>query len=150
MRIVILLLISVLFSASYGQSDGRSVASTQVQEIPLVFDQQEFGDRFSVLFASDDQYDYYVIDLTKLRDRFGKVYFMNLTYSESKIVNLDGDMEKDQTWFKSYFKFTEEEITCLFNDLKEKTDRASLGMKAEEKSAWMGQFDKFKKSNKNE
>ena len=138
---------SVIISVSSGQSGGKPATNDQVRQIPLVFDQQEFGDRFAVLVASDDEYNYYVIDLKKLGDRFSRVYFMSLTYPESKIVNLDGDIDKDQTWFKAYYKYTDEEITCLFNDLKEKTGIASQGMNAAEKSAWMDKFDKFKKSN---
>lgn len=150
MRIVLLILMSVMFLVSNGQSDGNKQVSGKLPELPLVFDQKEFGDRFSVLIYSDVNYDYYVIDLTKLGGRFERVYFMNLTYTDSKVVNIDADIEKDQTWFKSYYKNTEVEITCLFKDLIEKTDEARMGMTAEEKSAWMVKNDKFKKSHNNE
>jgi len=138
---------TVLFSVSNGQSDGNSVVSGQQQQISLVFDQQEFGDRFSVLAFSDDRYDYYAIDLTKLGGRFERIYFMNLSYADPRVVNLDGDIDKDQTWFKSYYTFKEDAITCMFKGLKEKTDETCLEMTAEEKSAWITKFDKFKKSN---
>jgi len=147
MRIVLLLLMTVMFSVSNGQSNGNAAVNGQ---IPLVFNQNEFGDRFSVLVESDDQYNYYVIDLTKIGGRFERVYFMNLTYSDHRIANLDPDIEKDQTWFKSYYKYTEDEVTGLFKDLKEKTDETRLGMTAEEKSAWMVKFDKFNKGSNNE
>jgi hypothetical protein len=150
MRIILLILMPVMFLVSNGQSDGNKPVSGKLPELSLIFDQKEFGDRFSVLFYSDDNYDYYVIDLTKLGGRFERVYFMNLTYADSKVVNIDADIEKDQTWFKSYYKNTEDEITCLINDLKEKTDEARIGMTAEEKSAWMVKNDKFKKSHNNE
>lgn len=150
MRIVFLILMSVIFLASNGQSDGNTAANGQLPQIPLVFDQKEFEGRFSVLFYSDDNYDYYVIDLTKLGGRFERVYFMNLTYADPRVVNIDADIEKDQTWFKSYYKYTEDEIICLFKDLKKRTDETRLRMTAEEKSAWMVKFDKFNKSNNNE
>jgi hypothetical protein len=150
MRMVLLILMSVMFLASNSQSDGNKPVSGKLPALPLVFDQKEFGDRFSVLFASDDNYDYYVIDLTKLGSRFERVYFMNLTYADPRVVNIDADIEKDQTWFKSYYKNTEDEITCLLKDLKEKTDETRIGMTAEEKSAWMVKNDKFKKSHNNE
>jgi hypothetical protein len=135
----------VLVSASKGQSEGNAAVNQQRQEIPLVYNQKDFGDRFSVLVYSVDNYDYYVVDLTKLGGKFERVYFMNLTYSNPRLVNLDADIEKDQTWFKSYFKYSEDEITCLFRDLKAKTDEARLGMTSGEKSAWMNKNDKFKK-----
>jgi hypothetical protein len=150
MRIVFLVMLTVLISVSNGQSDSKTTGNGQQSQVPLVFNQQDFGSRFSVLFYSDDNYDYYVIDLTKLGDRFERIYFMNLTYADARIVNLDADIEKDQTWFKAYYKYKDEEITCLFKDLKEKTEDARIGMTVEEKSAWMAKYDKFIKSNKNE
>ena len=136
---------TVIFSVSKGQSDKNSAVIGSQQDIALVFNQEEFGDRFSVLVFSDDNYDYYAIDLTKLKDRFERVYFMNLAYAESKIVNIDAEIGNDKTWFKAYYTYKEAEINCLFNDLKEKTDNASLGMTSDEKAAWLAQNDKFKK-----
>lgn len=150
MRIVLLLLMTVMISVSNGQSEENAAAVGQSPQVSLVFNQDEFGDRFSVLFYSDDNYDYYVIDLTKLEDRFARVYFMNLTYADSRIVNLDADISKDQTWFKSYYTYNEEQVTCLFKDLKEKTEGTLKGMTADERSAWMAQFDKFKNNTDNE
>ncbi len=145
MKIVLLILMTVSFSLSYGQSDGNSAPHDQQKPISLFFDQDEFEGRFSVMFHSDENYDYYVIDLTRFNDRFERVYFMNLTYAESKIVNIDADIGNDKTWFKAYYTHKEAEITCLFNELKEKTDNASLGMTSDEKAAWLAQNDKFKK-----
>lgn len=145
MKIVLLILMTVSFSLSYGQSDGNSAPHDQQKPISLFFDQDGFEGRFSVMFHSDENYDYYVIDLTRFNDRFERVYFMNLAYAEPKIVNIDSDIEKDKTWFKAYYTHKEAEITCLFNELKEKTDNASLGMTSDEKAAWLAQNDKFKK-----
>jgi hypothetical protein len=145
MRIVLLILLTAVLSFSRGQSAGNSPVSENQQPIQLVFNQQEFGDKFSVLVTSDANYDYYAVDLTKLGERFERVYFMNLTYSDARLVNLDGDIQKAQTWFKSYYTYKEAEITCLFNDLKEKTDKALIAMTAEEKSEWLLKNDKFKK-----
>lgn len=150
MRIVLLILMSVMFLSSNGQNDGSKPVSGKLPALPFVFDQKEFGDRFSVLYYSEDDYDYYVIDLTKLGDRFERIYFMNLSYEDSRVVNLDPDIAKDQIWFKAYHQYTETEITCLFKDLKEKADKANQDMTAEEKSVWMGKFDKFKKNNGHE
>jgi hypothetical protein len=150
MRIALLILMTVIFSVSKGQSDKNSAVIGLQQENPLVFNQEEFGDRFSVLVFTDDNYDYYAINLAKLKDWFERVYFMNLTYKDSRVVNLDSDISKDQTWFKSYYKFKEDEITCLFKDLKDQTANIGNQMTDEEKSAWMAKNDKFKKTNDNE
>lgn len=150
MRVALLLLMTVVILVSHGQSGVNSAANEKQKQVPLAFNQQEFGDRFSVLNSSDDSYDYYVIDLTKLGGNFERVYFMNLTYSDSRLINIDSDIQKDQTWFKVYFTYKEEEITCLFKDLKDKTLKAQSEMSTEEKSAWMAKYNKFKKVNNNE
>jgi hypothetical protein len=150
MKIVFLILMSVLFLASNGQSDTYKPVSGKPSVIPLVFDQKEFGERFSVLFYSEDDYDYYAIDLTKLADRFERVYFMNLTYGESRLINIDAGVDNDQIWFKAFHQYKEAEITCLFKDLKDKAASAGKDSTIEEKSEWMAKNDKFKKNSKNE
>ncbi len=142
MRIVLLLLLTALISLSNGQSDNHALLSQEMQT-PLVFNQNEFGDSLSVLVFSDDSYDYYALDLTKLGGEFERVYFMNLSYEDPRVVNLDADLKKDQTWFKAYYKYPQSDIICLFKELKEKTDKRSLDMNDEEKSAWMAKNDKF-------
>jgi hypothetical protein len=150
MKIVFLILMSVIFLASNGQSYDKKPDNGKTAMISLVYEQKDFGDRFSVLVYSEDDYDYYVIDLTKLGDRFERIYFMNLTYGDSRLINLDAEIEKDQIWFKAYLQYKETEITCLFNDLKAKADLAGRDMSSAEKSAWMAKNDKFKKNNDHE
>ena len=145
MKIFLLILMLASFSFSYGQTDGNAALSDQQKPVTLVFDQDEFNGRFSVMVQSDGNYDYYAVDLTSLNDRFERVYFMNLTYPESKLINIDGDIDKDQVWFKAYYTNKEPEITCLFKDLKEKTGETALKMTSAEKSAWLASHDKFKK-----
>jgi|WetSurMetagenome_2_1015567.scaffolds.fasta_scaffold822803_2 hypothetical protein len=144
MRIALLIMMTVCLSISYGQSNGNDALNSRQRSISLVFDQNDFAGRFSVMSQSDESYDYYVIDLTRLNDRFERVYFMNLTYDDNRIVNLDPDLEKGQTWFKVYYTHKEPEITCLFNDLKDKTVEASKKMSPAEKSDWLASHDKFK------
>jgi hypothetical protein len=150
MRIVFLILMSVIIMAANSQSENKAPVSSNQPASSLVINQKEFGDRFSVLFSSEDDYDYYAIDLTKLKDRFERIYFMNLTYQDRRIINLDPDVEKDQISFKAFHLYNETEINCLFNDLKEKASQAGNEMSPEEKSAWLAKNDKFKKSNQNE
>jgi hypothetical protein len=150
MKKALLILMTVACSYTYGQSAGVAAGNSQQKSISLVFNQDEFAGRFSVMVQSDENYDYYAIDLTRFNDRFELVYFMNLTYADARVVNLDGNIEKDQTWYKSYYTHKEAEITCLFNDLKEKTSEAGQQMSPAEKSEWLASHDKFKKDNKNE
>jgi hypothetical protein len=148
MRIALLMMMTVCLSISYGQSNGTAAVNSQPRSIPLVFDQKDFEGRFSVMSQSDENYDYYVIDLTRFTDRFERVYFMNLTYDDNRLVNLDADIEKDQTWFKTYYTNNEKVMTCLFNDLKEKTQETAQKMSPAERSEWLAVHDKFKKEGK--
>jgi hypothetical protein len=143
LRTFILLLLTGLISLANGQTDGSDPVN---DKIILSFNQEEFGDRLSVLYDSDNHWDYYVVDLIKIGGRFERVYFMSLTYEDRRIVNVDPEIEKGQIWFKAYYTYTEEEITCLFRDLKEKTDEASRQMTPEEQSDWLVRFDKFKQA----
>jgi hypothetical protein len=150
MKKALLMLMTVACSFSYGQSADKAAVDSQQKSNSLVLNQDEFAGRFSVMVQSDENYDYYAIDLTRFNDRFERVYFMDLTYADARVVNLDADIEKDLTWFKSYYSHKEAEITCLFNDLKEKTNEAGQKMSPAEKSEWLASHDKFKKDNKNE
>jgi hypothetical protein len=150
MRIVFLMLISVMIMTANSQSENKAPVGDNQPANSLFYNQKEFGDRFSVLFNSEGDYDYYVIDLTKLKGRFERVYFMNLTYQDRRIVNLDPDVDKDQIWFKAFHQYSETEINCLFNDLKEKAAQDGYIMSSGEKSAWLAKNDKFKKTNIND
>ena len=145
MKIVLIILMTISISLSYAQLDGNSAPKDPQKQVALVFDQDEFEGRFSVMFHSDENYDYYVIDLTSFNDRFERVYFMNLAFAESKLVSIDGDINKDQTLFKAYYTYKEAEITCLFNELKDKTANAGKEMTSAEKSTWLATNDKFTK-----
>jgi hypothetical protein len=58
MKIVFLILMSVMILAANGQSENNRTASGSPSDNPLVFDQNKFGDRFSVLFYSEGEWDY--------------------------------------------------------------------------------------------
>jgi hypothetical protein len=144
MKTILLILLSVTLALSYGQVDGNNMVTDQQRPLDLVFDQQKFEGRFSVKITSDGDFDYYVIDLTHFSDRFERVYFINKTYAQSKLVNMDQNVDKDQYWFKAYYIYREEDITCIFKDLKEETLGISEKMTPAEKSSWLASNDKFK------
>ncbi|MDX9905372.1 MAG: hypothetical protein RBS55_02165 [Bacteroidales bacterium] len=131
---------------SFGQTEVTQTSAQNPVDFDLSFNQDEFGDRFSVLSHSDGDYDYYAVDLTKFSDDFERVYFMSLTFTDKRIINVDSDiLRKKQTWFKSYYTNKENDVTCLFNELKEKTTATGLKMSQEEKNVWMAKSNKYKK-----
>jgi hypothetical protein len=135
----------LLFILTVYNGFGQQVIPSSEPELKFHFDQKDFGDKFCVAADNDDTYNYFVINLEKLPDRFEKIYFLNLVYSNNKVVNIDGEIDKSQLWFKSYYKNTEDDIICLMNDMKKETHNVSLDMSETDKKAWMAKYDKYSK-----
>lgn len=133
-----LLLFSVFFSIFSATSQTIGENGT----LPVI-DQEKFEGRFCLSIPSDGDFNYCIVDLDKLDGRFERVYFLNLTYKETKIINIDPDITKSQLWFKSYYLDEEKEISRLLEDLRKKTRDASLSMSGEEKDSWLMKNDKL-------
>ena len=104
----------------------------------------EFGNHFSAYIQSDDVNNYFLVDFTRLTTRFQKIWFINLTFGEKKIVNIDSDLNKGYVCFVANKRFSSGEIEKLFDDLLEKTTRASAEMTVEKQSEWLRNNDKYK------
>lgn len=143
MRSFLLFLMTFSISISFSQSGLNSSGNEEQMPGALVINREDFQGKFSLLVQSDENYDYYAIDLSQFTERFAQVYFMNLAYAESRLISLDATPEKGQAWFKSYYTNKEADITCLFIELKDKTEKAGLSMNPDEKSAWLTTNDKF-------
>jgi hypothetical protein len=119
-------------------------------ELLFTFEQTDFQDRFAVMAASEDEFDYYVTDLTRFADRFERVYFLNQTYIDHRIVNIDANIERDQLWFKSHYQYDQAAMTCLLDDFMKETKQVSQSWTETEKNDWLLQYDKFKSLKSNE
>ncbi len=100
--------------------------------------------KFAVSYASDENNLYYLVDFSKLSTRFEKVYFINLSFSEQKIVNVDGDLTKDHILFKAGIRYPETEIVGIFDQLKKITEEKAKGMSPAGMEFWLKQNDKYK------
>jgi hypothetical protein len=145
MRIFLLLLLAISFELSQAQATITGYNGNPETDIPLIFDQKEFNGKLAVMALEVDEYDYYVVDMTRFASPAERAYFLNLAYSESRIVSIDGAIDHDQLWFKAYHKYTENEVLCLFDELKEKSSAACSSMTAEEQSSWIRKFEKTQK-----
>jgi hypothetical protein len=128
------------FSRGQDNTEGQSVP---LVESVLTFDPEDFNDRFAVMAVYDGDYDYYVTDLTRLEDRFQKVYFLNLTYNDHRLVNIDPDISKPQIWFKVHYQYKEADIICLLDDLMKDAAETRQNWTDEEKNQWLAKYDKF-------
>ncbi|MFO7615002.1 MAG: hypothetical protein R6W71_10220 [Bacteroidales bacterium] len=150
MRLLIsLLMVGGLLSTMAQQAETRP-SGHELCDVPLIFDQPSFGDRFSVMAISENEYDYYVVDLSKLPGRFERIYFLNLTYQTKEVVNIDPDIYGQQMWFKAYRDRQEQDVSRLFEKMKEESLDISRTMPAEEKAAWLSKYDKYKNPEVNE
>jgi hypothetical protein len=145
MKIFFILLLAITFEVSHAQATFSEYSAQPGGDIPLIFDQQEFKGKLAVMAFEVDEYDYYVVDMTRFATPSERAYFLNLTYSESRIVSIDGAIDHDQLWFKAYHQYTENEVLCLFDELKEKSSAACSSMTAEEQSSWIRKFEKTQK-----
>jgi hypothetical protein len=130
-----------------GFSRGQEIAEGQPApdlESALTFAQEEFNGRFAVMAVSEGDYDYYVTDLTRLEDRFRKVYFLNLTYNDHRLVNIVPDISQPQIWFKVHYQYKEADITCLLDDLMKDAVTTGQNWTDAEKDHWLAKYDKFK------
>ena len=133
----------LFFSISLSVFSATSQPVTIENESLPVIEQGKFEGRFCITQPSDSDFDYYVVDLDKLESRFEKVYFLNLTYQDSKIINIDPDITKRQLWFKSYYLDEKTEIIRLMEDFRTKARNASLSMSGEEQDSWLMKNDKL-------
>ena len=114
------------------------------KEPVLEFEQEKFEGRFCVMAIADAEASYFVIDQTQMPGEFERIYFLNLVYSDHKVVNIDPDIYDQQMWFKADPSFTENEIVCLMDEFKAKTIEKENLMSETEKSEWLSENNKFK------
>jgi hypothetical protein len=141
-----LLLIALLFA-------GFSVNAQISDEVKInpqdpVFRQKyenvDFHGKFSVKVLSDNTNNYFLVDFSKLRDKYEKVYFMSLLFQDRKVVNIDSDLKLDKLWFLSNKMYPVDEINNLLQDIKEQTIKNSNSLTVEQKSKWLLENNKYK------
>jgi hypothetical protein len=143
MRLTCILLLFLSYNWIQAQQAGTFGIDGANNEIPLVFTQNDFNGRLSVLVFGEEEYNYFVVDLTRFTDRLERIYFLNLAYAERKVVSITHDIEAEQLWFKAHYQYQESEITCLFADMKEEARSSCAAMTQEEKASWLAKFDKY-------
>ncbi len=139
---LLFLLFSLLHSTSFTQ-DFIAVDDPGFHAKYASFD---FHERFAVRIQSDRINNYYLINMASFSNRFEKVWFMNLTFSEHQLVNVDPDITKSYVVFTSPVTFQEKEILKLLDDLKERTVKKSATMTDEERERWLGKNDKYREA----
>lgn len=104
----------------------------------------DFKGDFAVKVFESDNKNYYILDFTVFPDRFRKVWFMNLTFGYSWLVNLDSDISHDRIWFFTDGRVSEKETLELLTKLKKQTDSSGMNLTEPEKKNWLKDNDKYK------
>ena len=112
----------------------------QVGNIPY-YNNINFSDSFFKIAETDEKNDYYALNLNTFNSEFEKSYFINSTFSESRIVRIDAG-NPSIAWFKSNKAFTRTEIAGLLISLKQQTISAAGSMTEAEKNEWLNRNGK--------
>jgi hypothetical protein len=138
---ILMILLSVNFA--WGQNNSSVSINPEDPAFREKFSHLNFDGKFYILAVKDAVNNYYMADFSQLKDKFERVYFVNLVYKSEIIVNIDSDMSQDRVWFLVNNKRSEKEAGAEFDLLRKKTMEAATTMTAEEKAKWMVKNDKF-------
>jgi hypothetical protein len=120
-------------------------------EVPIAADQDnlqkyagvDFKDQFSVLVEKSGSNNIYLVDFSRLATRFERVYFMNLSFSTHRIVNIDPTVREDRVRFMSYEKNEPAAILKQMEEMRVKATQIAAAWTAEEKTNWLAKNDKY-------
>lgn len=140
-RLIFLIIILVASIAVRAQQGGVNPDNPAFIEKYAKFD---FKEKFASVIDKDAVNTYYLLDFSKLPARFDRVYFMNLTFSYDKLVNIDPDIAKTRVCFMANGKYAGEEVIKLFDEILQKVISASSSWSEDQKSAWLTENDKYK------
>ena len=104
----------------------------------------DFKGNFAAKATSDEVNNYYLVDMTKLSGRFGRVYFMNEMFRYAEVFNIDPAISRDKIWFQSNKRYPEKEILDLLNAAMKKTGEVAGSYTEPEKTKWLKENDKYK------
>jgi hypothetical protein len=144
----LLILLTGLFFLGTGTISAQQNTPVQIDPGNPAFQESyrhfDFKGQFASLVLEDTENNYFLVDFSKLPGKYEKVCFMNLSFGEGKIVNIDSDLSHDKIWFLSNKKYEAADILKIFSSLKAKTDLSSQTLTGEQKSAWLKANDKYK------
>ena len=104
----------------------------------------DFKGKFAASIGTVEVNNYFILDFSNLSTRFERVYFMNLSFSESKIINVDPDVSKNTVCFMANKQYNVSEILDLFDRLRQSTSKIALSWSQDEKNQWLKENDKYK------
>ncbi len=104
----------------------------------------DFKGKFAAKATSDEVNNYYLVDMTRLSGRFGRVYFMNEMFRYAEVFNIDPAISSDKIWFQSNKRYPEKEVLDRLNAAMKKTGEVAGSYTEPEKTKWLKENDKYK------
>lgn len=135
----IILLLSAVYTPACAQ--GVDPGSQALVEKYKNFD---FKGAFSVKAEADETNNYFLVDMTRLQNRFERVYFMNQVFKLSEVVNIDPNIDKPMIWFQANRRYPEKSILDMLDGARAKTAKASADMSTDAQAEWLKSHDKYK------
>ena len=143
-RTALLLIFLLLIFPACAQEIGEKYINPADPQFLAKYNHLQFNDKFVLLAESDATNNYYIADFSKLKSRFEKVFFLNLTFQTQKLVNLTADLSTERIWFLANHQYSEKEIIALFIRLEEQTEKKNVDLTEDEKKGWLKDNDKYK------
>jgi hypothetical protein len=140
-RVIFLFVMLVALLTVRAQEVGVTPGDPAFMEKYAKFD---FKGKFAAAIDKDAANNYFLLDFSKLPARFERVYFMNLSFSSDKLVNIDPDIAKSRVCFMSSNKFTVDEVIKTLDEIKEKVSSVASSWPEDKKSTWLKENDKYK------
>jgi len=100
---------------------------------------------FCMMVFTGERKNYYLADFSMLPDRFDKIWFMNLVFRDTIVVNADGAIDRERVWFTAGNIYPDKEVMARMNALLRETQRTSQAMPAVEKMDYLRLNDKYQK-----
>ena len=99
--------------------------------------------KFAAVVEQDETNNYYLVDFTSFHSRFERVYFMNLTFTTVKLVNIDPNVTRSRVWFMANRKYVADEVFKLFEELKQKVKITTSSWSEADRAQWLKKNDKY-------
>ncbi len=104
----------------------------------------DFKGKFAAKILKADVNNYFLLDFSKLPARFDRVYFLNLSFSATELINIDPSVTKDKVCFMSNEKYNEVDVLKVFDELNIRVAGISNSWPDNQKSEWLKDNDKYK------
>lgn len=109
-------------------------AHAQVENIPY-YTNIRFNNAFFVVAESNENSNFYAVNLDEFGSAIEKSYFENIAYQEKKIIRIDSG-NPHIAWFRAKKVFTDAEISQLLLSLKQQAIAHVAAMSDLQKQEW--------------